>query len=85
MKLQVKLKVVYGRVLAYPDCEKSKIFCELLGRTTLNAEQVRLITKLGFDILAQSPTAPEVPTLETMVGEDDTGNQSDDPLAWLDD
>ena len=49
-KIQMLSKEVYGKVLLYPDCEKSKLFANLTNTKTLSLTQLRDIHDLGFEI-----------------------------------
>ena len=46
--LQVQNKVVYGKDLVYPVCEKAKKFAELLCVKTFNDHHICKILDLGF-------------------------------------
>ena len=48
--LRVQVKTKFGMEMVHPLCETSKIFAKLVGKQTLNAEQLKLIKKLGFDV-----------------------------------
>lgn len=50
MKVSVKERSVYGNTLVYPNCEKSKLFAQLIGVKTFNATQLDLIRALGYDV-----------------------------------
>lgn len=50
--IQVKLKNVYGKTLIYPVCPNAKRFAQLANTTTLTVESLRIIEKLGFDLVA---------------------------------
>lgn len=50
MKIQVKIKQVYGNEMIYPVCEKAKVFCEMVGQKTLTSATIQGIKKLGYEI-----------------------------------
>ncbi len=50
MKIQVRIKQVYGRDAIYPACEASKIFAQMAKATTLTPNQIGLIKALGYTI-----------------------------------
>jgi len=47
--LQVRVTEKYGRETIYPDCERSRLFAELLKQTTLTRTNIEVIKKLGFE------------------------------------
>ena len=49
-KIKVFAKEVYGKVLWYPNCEKSEFFAKLTNTKTFNLTQIRYITYLGFNV-----------------------------------
>ena len=51
MKVIVEIRNTKGRNLAYPICEKAKLFAELINRTTLNRKAIKVIKELGYDII----------------------------------
>lgn len=55
MQIIVAIKNVYGKETIYPVCEKAKTFAEIAGTTTLTAQTMRQIEKLGFRVLVQQP------------------------------
>ncbi len=50
MKIQVRMKHVYGRVTVYPHCETARILCELSGCSTLTPNAIVLIKRLGYTV-----------------------------------
>lgn len=48
--IHVRVMDVYGRRVAYPVCDKAKIFAAIAGTTSLTETTLRCIRKLGFDI-----------------------------------
>ena len=48
--MDLKEKSVYGNTLVYPNCETSKLFCELLAKKTFSNEDLSKIQKLGYKI-----------------------------------
>lgn len=51
MNIYLKHIIAYGNHRYYPDCELSKMLCELLNRKSLTQEQVELIEKHGYKVL----------------------------------
>ena len=49
-QITFKERSVYGRILTYPDCEKSKIFAKLLSTKTFNQDQLDTIASLGYKV-----------------------------------
>lgn len=54
MKITLDLKQVYGATRAYPACDTSRIFADMLGRKTLTRSDIRHIERLGFAIAITS-------------------------------
>lgn len=50
--IQVEVKSVYGQSKVYPLCAQAKLFAELAGTTTLTARSLRLVEKLGYEIVS---------------------------------
>jgi hypothetical protein len=50
MKIQVKIKSVYGKDNIYPACEVSKKLAALSGHTTLTQNAITIIKALGYAI-----------------------------------
>ena len=50
MKIQVKIKSVYGTDKVYPVCEKAMLFADIAGTATLTDDTVRAIKTLGYII-----------------------------------
>lgn len=50
--LKVRVKGPFGRELIYPDCDLSRLFCELLGQKTLTREDIDVIKRLGYEFIA---------------------------------
>lgn len=50
MILYVTEKCVYGNDLIYPDCDKSKELCNLLGLKTMNATAFNVCMVLGLTV-----------------------------------
>lgn len=49
-EITVKEKNVYGIIRLYPVCEKAIIFANLVGSKTLSANDLDLISSLGYKI-----------------------------------
>lgn len=50
MKITVKEKSVYGKILIYPVCDKASIFADLLNVKTFSQYQLITIGILGYEI-----------------------------------
>lgn len=50
MDLFLKEKSVYGNILVYPECEKSRWFSTLIGKKTFNDRDISIMKKLGYNI-----------------------------------
>ena len=48
MKLILKAKTVYGKVLVYPVCEQSLLLISLTGKKTLDNKDLSIIKRLGY-------------------------------------
>lgn len=48
--IQVTVSNECGRKRMYPQNDLGKQFIELLGRSTLNLEQCKILTAIGYDI-----------------------------------
>ena len=49
MKIQYRIKSVYGKDLIYPACDKSKTFAAMMQKKTLNGDDLMMIKSLGFE------------------------------------
>ena len=50
MKILLKAKSVYGKVLIYPVCEQSLFLISLTGKKTFDDRDLSIIKKLGYSI-----------------------------------
>jgi hypothetical protein len=50
MKIQIKLKDVYGTMKAYPADKYAETFAKMLGTKTLTRAALGHIAELGYDI-----------------------------------
>ena len=50
MKIYLSVKNVFGNVLIYPECPKSKLFARLAKTKTLNKLQLGTIKELGYKL-----------------------------------
>jgi len=48
MKILLKAKSVYGKVLIYPVCEQSLLLISLTGKKTFDDRDLSTIKKLGY-------------------------------------
>ena len=55
MTLVIQVKNVYGNTLIYPACDKSRLFCQLMGTKTLTDLSVSVIKQLGYDFQVETP------------------------------
>ncbi len=55
MQITVAIKNVYGNNLAYPVCEKAKLFAQLGGARTLTKSSLDKIESLGYVVLLKHP------------------------------
>jgi hypothetical protein len=53
VEITVTVKNVYGTDTVYPVCDKAKLFCQLTGRKTLTANDLAVISKLGYAVRLQ--------------------------------
>jgi hypothetical protein len=53
--LFVEIKNVWGNELIYPNCTRSKIFCNIAGTKTLSRYIIDKIKDLGFEIKVSTP------------------------------
>lgn len=56
----------YGTVVAYPACEKSRLFAEIAGSKTLTVPVLNKIQALGYSLTLESGS---VATLNKMLSE----------------
>lgn len=54
--ITIKIKQVYGNIVAYPACDQSRLLAQLAGTTTLTTQALKTIKLLGFEIIQQSET-----------------------------
>lgn len=50
MKIQVKIKNVYGKQTVYPVCKLGQQFAALAKQKTLTDYEIRLIKEMGYSI-----------------------------------
>lgn len=50
MTITIEIRSIYGQPRAYPACDKSRIFADLLGTKTLTRANLRHIEALGYRI-----------------------------------
>ena len=48
--ITIQLTKVYGRMRAYPACERAEIFTKLIRRTTLSHAALKQIEQLGYTV-----------------------------------
>lgn len=54
MELLVSIKSNYGRELIYPECKRSRVFCEIAGTSTLTRATLESIKTLGYTIAVRA-------------------------------
>ncbi len=50
MKLQIKIKCIYGRDRIYPANDTAEKFSKLIGAKCFTEEHLRIIQELGYQI-----------------------------------
>lgn len=50
MKIQVKIKNVYGKESIYPVCKLAQQFAALVQQKTLTSREIKLIKEMGYSI-----------------------------------
>ena len=50
MKIQLRIKSVYGTDKVYPVCDKAIAFAHIAGTTTLTYYTIAYIKKLGYTV-----------------------------------
>ena len=50
MKIQVRIKSVYGTDKVYPVCGKARAFARIAGTTTLTDHTVIMVKALGYTV-----------------------------------
>lgn len=56
MSLFFVAKNVYGQMMYYPACEKSKEFLTALGLKTFTKDAIRAIKALGYELVQSTET-----------------------------
>lgn len=54
-QIVILAKDIYGKVLFYPACDKSKLFAAIADRTTLSETNIRRIRQLGYEVTVTHP------------------------------
>jgi hypothetical protein len=47
----VTIRNVYGNDTIYPACDQSRLLADLAGHKTLTASDLRIIRKMGYEVL----------------------------------
>ena len=55
LAIKVEPRTVYGETRIYPKCEKSQIFADMLGQSTLTPRNIQAIIRLGYTVSAEHP------------------------------
>lgn len=56
MSLFFVAKNVYGQMMYYPACEKSKEFLNALGLKTFTKDAIRAVKALGYELVQAAET-----------------------------
>jgi hypothetical protein len=48
MELEIKFKNVYGNDLIYPNCDKSRLICQIMETKTIPNDKLELLKELGY-------------------------------------
>ena len=55
-ELLVSIRNVYGNEMIYPECERSRVFANIAGNTTLTPKTMHLLERLGYVFKVKVPT-----------------------------
>ena len=50
----IECRSIYGVTKAYPLCERGQTFAQIAGTKTLTASTLRMIEKMGFEIVSSA-------------------------------
>jgi len=50
MKIRLRTKEVYGHKKYYPECDTSRLLCNLCGQKSFTAKNLDIIRQLGYQI-----------------------------------
>ena len=50
MRVKLEMKLIYGRILYFPKCHKSKLIAEWFDKKTLSQVDVETLKKLDFEV-----------------------------------
>ena len=59
MKIEIIIKNVYGNQLIYPNCDISKAFSNIAKTKTLSIQNLKTISKMGYDVEVVNETKIE--------------------------
>jgi len=59
MKIEIIIKNVYGNKLIYPNCDMAKAFSNIAKTKTLSIENLKTISKMGYDVEVVNETKIE--------------------------
>ena len=48
--IRIKSASAYGRIVYYPDCEFSRMLCEILGKKCVSQDVIAVLKKHGYQI-----------------------------------
>ena len=60
MTISVRVERQYGTMRAYPECDKSRLFCALKNRQSLTEDDIGIIKRLGYTVVAVPAAAVEL-------------------------
>lgn len=49
-KMKFEVKNIYGRLLYYPKCQRSRALCKIMRVDTLSHEKIQLLMDAGFEV-----------------------------------
>lgn len=53
MQIIVRIKDQYGQQTIIPVCEQARTFADIAGTKTLTATTIKLVKKLGYEIVVE--------------------------------
>ena len=59
----VTIRNIYGNDMIYPACEQSRLLAELANHKTLTPSDLRIIRKMGYEVLEASFDARRIGAL----------------------
>lgn len=59
MEIIIRLKNNYGQQVAYPACNKSKLFAQLADTKTLTKQTINIVKALGYEVRIEQQSSEE--------------------------